>query len=91
VSFARFRREPATHAFLSKIWGLMLFAGLIEFLFTGSAGPIFYAMIGMGLASQLDVIAILLLLPRWTSDVPSAWHAWRLRRGHAIRRFKLLN
>lgn len=91
LSFARFGRETSTHALLSKLWGLFLFAGFASFIVNGVAGPPFYAMVAVGALSQLDVIAIVLLLPRWTSDVPSAWHAWQLRRGREIRRHSLFN
>jgi CDP-diacylglycerol--glycerol-3-phosphate 3-phosphatidyltransferase len=91
LSFARFGRETSTHALLSKLWGLFLFAGFVSLVLSGAAGPLFYAMIAVGVLSQLDVIAIVLLLPRWTNDVPSAWHAWQLRRGRTIRRHSLFN
>jgi len=91
LSFARFGREISTHALLSKLWGLFLFAGFVSLILSGAAGPLFYAMIVVGVLSQLDVIAIVLLLPRWTNDVPSAWHAWQLRRGRPIRRHSLFN
>lgn len=91
LSFVRFGRETSTHALLSRLWGLFLFAGLASFMLSGAAGPLFYAMIAVGVLSQLDVIDIVLLLPRWTSDVPSAWHAWLLRRGREIARHSLFN
>lgn len=91
LSFVRFGRETSTHALLSKLWGLFLFAGFASLVLSGSAGPLFYAMVAVGVLSQLDVIAIVLLLPRWTNDVPSAWHAWQLRCGRAIRRHSLFN
>ena len=91
VGYVRFGRESATHALLSKMWGLALFAGLSEFILTGADGPLFWSMVVIGLVSQADVIAIQLLLPVWTHDVPSAWHAYRLRRGRPIRRHRLFN
>jgi CDP-diacylglycerol--glycerol-3-phosphate 3-phosphatidyltransferase len=44
-----------------------------------------------GIAADLDVILIMLLLPRWEHDIASAWHALRLRRGLPIRRGGLFN
>ena len=35
ASFARFRRAPCTHAFLSKLWGLFLGAGFAALFATG--------------------------------------------------------
>ncbi len=90
ASFARFRRAPCTHAFLSKLWGLFLGAGFASLFATGRLGALRVAL-AWGVLSQLDVLAIVLLLPSWQSDVPSAWHALRLRRGLPIRRHRLLN
>ena len=90
ASFARFRRAPCTHAFLSKLWGLFLGAGFAALFATGRLGALRVAL-AWGVLSQLDVLAIVLLLPSWQSDVPSAWHALRLRRGLPIRRHRLLN
>ena len=90
ASFARFRRAPCTHAFLSKLWGLFLGAGFAALFATGRPGALRVAL-AWGVLSQLDVLAIVLLLPSWQSDVPSAWHALRLRRGLPIRRHRLLN
>ncbi len=38
ASFARFRRAPCTHAFLSKLWGLFLGAGFVALFATGRPG-----------------------------------------------------
>ena len=37
--------------------------------------------IGVALLSHIERIAITLLLPTWTHDVPSLFHAWRKRGG----------
>ena len=90
ASFARFRRAPCTHSFLSKLWGLCLGAGFAVLFASGRADALRVAL-AWGVLSQLDVLAIVLLLPAWQSDIPSAWHALRLRRGLPIRRHPLLN
>jgi len=81
VSFLKFGKETCTHAFLSKMWGLSLliaFTYLIGFQQTGWA---FYLTIVLGLVSHIDVILIILLLPKWQYDVPSSYHAWKIRNG----------
>ena len=90
ASFVRFRRGPCTHAFLSKCWGLALGVAFVALFGRMNAGPLRFAL-AWGVVSQLDVLLIVLLLPVWQSDIPSAWHAYRLRRGLPIRRHPLFN
>ncbi|MDQ0067615.1 CDP-alcohol phosphatidyltransferase family protein [Chryseobacterium lathyri] len=81
VSICKFGKETCTHAFLSKMWGLSLliaFTYLIGFQQTGWA---FYLTVGLGFVSHIDVILIILLLPKWQYDVPSSYHAWKIRTG----------
>ncbi|MDR2236590.1 MAG: CDP-alcohol phosphatidyltransferase family protein [Chryseobacterium sp.] len=81
ISIWKFGKETCTHAFLSKMWGLSLliaFTCLIGFQQTGWA---FYLCVALGFISHVDVILIILLLPKWQYDVPSSYHAWRIRNG----------
>jgi phosphatidylglycerophosphate synthase len=91
ISFARFRKEVATHAISSKIWTLLLFACLIEIIYHGNSNFLFLACFYFGLLTRLEIIAILLTLKQWTNDVPSIYHAVKLRQGKAIKRNKLFN
>lgn len=81
LAYAKFRREMSTHSWLSKLWGLALTLAFTRLIAFGATGWSFDLMVVLGLLSQLEVIAIALILPRWRNDVPTAWHAWRLRRG----------
>jgi len=90
-SFAKFGKETCTHALLSKLWGITLFAAFTAILGFDYAGvPLGLAII-FGIISHLDVYLIILFLPRWTHDVPSAWHAWQIRQGRPIKKHKLFN
>lgn len=91
LSFAKFRKEVATHAIASKIWTLILFTTLIEILATGNSGVLFDICFYVGLLTRVEIIAILVLLRSWTNDVPSVYHAVRLRQGKPIKRHKLFN
>ncbi len=91
ISIVKFGKETCTHAFLSKIFGIILliaFTSLIEF---NHAGIPFYTAIGMGLISHLDRILITLILPKWTYDIPSFYHAYFIRNGIEFKRNKLFN
>ncbi len=91
LAYLKFRREMSTHAWLSKLWGLLLVLAFTRLLLVGEAGWSFDLMVVAGVISQLDVILIALLLPAWQNDIPSAWHAWQIRRGRPIKRHSLLN
>jgi len=90
-SLLKFGKETCTHALLSKLWGITLFAAFISIIGFGYGGiPLALAII-FGVISHIDVYLIILLLPKWTHDVPSAYHAWLIRQGKDIKRNKLFN
>jgi phosphatidylglycerophosphate synthase len=91
VSFLRFRKETSTHAYLSKLWGLTLIVAFFILIESGQAGFWFKLSVVVGLISHADVILINLLLKKWTHDVPSAYHAWRIRKNLPIKRYRLFN
>jgi phosphatidylglycerophosphate synthase len=77
--FLKFRRETAYHMWSSKLWGIVLFAGFVSLLVFGKDGYIVTAAIYAGLIADLEGLAISFTLQRWHSDVPSIYHAMRLR------------
>jgi len=77
--FYKFRRETAYHMWSSKLWGIALFGAFISLLAFGKDGYIVDAAIYIGLATDLEGLAISLTLHRWHSDVSSICHAMRLR------------
>jgi CDP-diacylglycerol--glycerol-3-phosphate 3-phosphatidyltransferase len=81
VSFLKFGKETCTHAFLSKMWGLSLLIAFTYLIGFQQTGWPFYLTIVLGLVSHIDVILIILLLPKWQYDVPSSYHAWKIRNG----------
>ncbi|WP_421943034.1 CDP-alcohol phosphatidyltransferase family protein [Pedobacter sp.] len=91
VSLIKFGKETCTHAFLSKIWGLTLLATFTSLLGFAFGGWILASCIVIGIISQLDVILIILILPKWMHDVPSFYHAILIRKGIAFNKSKYLN
>ena len=81
ISIWRFGKETCTHAFLAKMWGLSLLITFTYLIGFQQAGWTFYVAVVVGLVSHIDVILIILLLPKWRYDVPSSYHAWRIRNG----------
>ena len=76
----KFRREAAYHAWSSKAWGLSLFAALVALLGYGVATPWVPVALGLGIVADLEGLAISLVIPVWTHDVKSVWHAWQLQK-----------
>ncbi|MFC6269077.1 CDP-alcohol phosphatidyltransferase family protein [Frigoriflavimonas asaccharolytica] len=91
ISFAKFGKETCTHAFLSKMWGLSLLVAFTSLLSFEYAGIPFYIAVVLGLIAHLDVIFIILILPKWQHDIPSSYHAWQIKKGVKIKRSKFLN
>ncbi len=90
-SIAKFGKETCTHALLSKLWGITLFIAFVSLLGFGHGGvPLALAII-FGIISHLDVYLVILLLPQWTHDVPSCYHAWLIRKGKPFKKHKLFN
>jgi CDP-diacylglycerol--glycerol-3-phosphate 3-phosphatidyltransferase len=91
ISIVRFKKETCTHAFLSKLWGITLLIAFTSLIGFNHAGIPFIMAIIMGLISHIDRILITLILPEWTHDIPSAYHAYLIRKGIAFKKNDLLN
>ncbi|UMQ43852.1 CDP-alcohol phosphatidyltransferase family protein [Chryseobacterium sp. Y16C] len=81
VSILKFGKETCTHAFLSKMWGISLLIAFTYLIGFQQAGWAFYLTVILGFISHIDVIMIILFLPKWQYDVPSSYHAWKIRNG----------
>jgi CDP-diacylglycerol--glycerol-3-phosphate 3-phosphatidyltransferase len=91
VSYVKFGREVATHAIASKFWSLILFATLTSLMLEYDTSILFQWCFYVGLVTRLEILVILLVLKKWTADVPSFYHAIQLRKGKEIKRNKYFN
>jgi len=91
ISLIKFKKETCTHAILSKCWGITLIVAFTSLLAFNYVGFPFYLMAVVGFFAHIDVILIILLLPKWQHDIPSFYHALKIRRGELIKRHKLFN
>ena len=91
MSFVKFGKESAFHPLLSKTWGLSLLAAFTGILGFAYGGFTFKLAVFLGVISHVDRLLITWILPKWTHDVPSSYHAWKIRQGKKIRRHKLFN
>lgn len=91
VSWIKFGKETCTHAFLLKMWGLSLLIAFTYLIGFQQAGWAFYLTVALGFIAHIDVIVIILILPRWQYDVPSSYHAWQIRKGKNRKKSVLFN
>ncbi len=91
VSYIKFKKEVTTHAISSKFWTLTILATLVQIISSCDSSWLFMTCFYIGIVTRLEIIAILLLISKWENDIPSIYHAIRIRQGKAIRRNKLFN
>jgi len=91
LSYIKFKKEIATHSIGAKIWTLTIFATLVEIMVNCESVVLFEICFWLGLATRLEILAIVFTLKKWTNDVPTIYHAVRLRQGKEIKRNKLFN
>lgn len=91
ISFIRFGKETCTHAFLFKMFGLALLAAFTAIIEFGTTGITFNIAFAVAILAYTDRILIVLILPYWTHDIPSCYHAWLIRKGRSFKRYKLFN
>ena len=91
VSFVKFRKEIATHSIGAKVWTLFLFATLVQIILQCQSGWLFDTCFWLGIVTRVEIIAIILILKKWTNDVPTLCHAIQLRHNKPIKRNKIFN
>lgn len=91
ISILKFGKETCTHAFLSKMWGLSLLIAFTYLIGFQQAGWAFHLTIILGIISHIDVILIILILPKWQYDVPSCYHACQIRQGKQRKKTTFFN
>jgi CDP-alcohol phosphatidyltransferase-like enzyme len=79
VDWAKYRRFSNYHAYTAKAWGVALFLATIALFGFNTAGVFLWLAIACGMICTLEEIAMTLVLPDWTYDVTSVFHAFRLR------------
>jgi len=79
VDLLRYGRLSSYHPWSAKAWGVTLAIAIVALFGWNDTGWAMWLMIGVGVLSNLECIAMTLLLPRWTHDVPSIFHALERR------------
>lgn len=78
VGFVKFRRLTSYHTWGAKFAAACLGLATPLMLLDGPSWPFRLAVILLGL-SALDELAITAIMPSWHANIPTCWHAWRLR------------
>ena len=73
VSFARFKREASPRHYLSKLFGLGLWAVCTQAFLTGGVMPTLWIVAAIGILSQIEAFAITMRLQTWRCDVPTVF------------------
>ena len=77
--FVRLGRAPCYHTWSSKVLALLCALSLIPLLAEWAAWP-FHVAIVLEVLGGAEEIAIALLVPGHVGQIPTVWHAWRMRR-----------
>ena len=76
----KFGRHASYHSVLSKIWGLMMASAMCALLGAGMDNWFLDLTLIWGILCNLQGLIMSLMLPCWHRDVPTLFHAVRLRR-----------
>ncbi len=79
LGLIRLGRAPCYHTWASKVGAVLCPFTLIPLLNEGPAWPFHGVMLWL-VATGIEEVAILLLLPGHVGQAPTFWHAWRRRR-----------
>jgi hypothetical protein len=78
----KYHRFAAYHAYSAKIAGLLLFLAVFVLFTFGSHHYVLGIALLVAIVSHLERMAITAILSKWTPDVKSLWHAWKLQQKH---------
>jgi hypothetical protein len=84
---AKFGREASYHMWSSEAWGVALFIGFFSLLTLGTPGLPVSIAIYIGIAADMEGLAISIVLPGWKTDVPTLFHALSLQRAKTYLKF----
>jgi len=79
VGFLKFKVLTSYHTWGAKLSALLLAAGAL-LIFAGGPGWVFRFIIPIVVLTSIEEIAITIILRELQSNIPSLWHALRLRK-----------
>jgi phosphatidylglycerophosphate synthase len=79
LDFAKFGKPASYHSYLAKAWGLVMAIAVVAIFAPPHSGLLIPVALLLGIACNLEGLAMSLLLPAWRNDVKSLRAALRLR------------
>jgi CDP-diacylglycerol--glycerol-3-phosphate 3-phosphatidyltransferase len=76
----KFGKPASYHSYLAKTWGLVLAVAVVTVFALGHATVLMALAIALGVACNVEGLAMSLMLPKWRRDVKTLAIAWRMRR-----------
>jgi len=89
--FLKFQERISYHTIFSKFWALLLLCFFIDLILNKTAHYSFVISFWYGIFVQIEILFIALILKKPQTDVPSVFHAIKLKKGLDISRNKLFN
>jgi phosphatidylglycerophosphate synthase len=80
LDFAKFGKPASYHSYLAKGWGLTMAVGVVRVFWLRHSSPLLTFALVLGIACNLEGLAMSLMLPVWRKDVKTLRVAWQLRR-----------
>ncbi len=80
VNLVKYGKPASYHTYSAKFWGITLFVTVVALFGFDYAGIALWLSCIVGTIHSLEEIAMTLLLPTWTHDVLSIFHALQIRR-----------
>jgi phosphatidylglycerophosphate synthase len=78
VGFLKYRRLTSYHTWGAKLVFVVMSVTVVA-IFAGGQGWLLRFAVPFIVVSQIDEMAITLLLPEWHANVPSCWHALQIK------------
>jgi phosphatidylglycerophosphate synthase len=75
----KFGKPASYHSYLAKTWGLLMAVAVTAVFATGRANVLLPAALVLGIACNLEGLAMSVVLPVWRKDVKWLGTAWRIR------------
>ena len=79
LDFAKFGKPASYHSYLAKVWGLVMAVAVVAVFASGRTSVLIPLALGLGIACDLEGLAMSLILPLWRKDVKTLRAAWQLR------------
>ncbi len=89
--FLKFQERISYHTIISKFWALILLWFFIDLILSKYAESSFCISFWYGIFVQLEIILIATILKKSETDVPSVFHALKLKKGIKFSKNKLFN